>query len=266
MGSHLPTMVRVLPRPGFVDGRGLEFPGLTTELNRVLARGHRVVVCELSGMAMSGSDVGALFAPVGGLLAAWPGSVVVVCSTDRGVRQELDALPAVYRLVVCARLEEGVTLAYARLRLPDHAELSLGAALTAPRRAREFVTRTMLDWRLSVLIAPACLVVSELVTNVVLYAGTPAAVSLSRLDGVVLVTVGDRGRAASGLWPSSVVEKWRAGHRSRLVQAFTLGSGEFAVLGEGKTVWAVLGGAPDVLPGVTRQIHGSESRRSAVVG
>jgi anti-sigma regulatory factor (Ser/Thr protein kinase) len=61
--------------------------------------------------------------------------------------------------------------------------------------ARQFVAGHLERHGLEVLVDDAVLVVSELVTNVVLHARTPFAVSLFRTDGHVFLRVGDASAA-----------------------------------------------------------------------
>lgn len=58
--------------------------------------------------------------------------------------------------------------------------------------ARKFVASTLGDWGLDDLEDTACLLVSELVSNVVLHAETDLDVRLRRIDGRVRVEVHDR--------------------------------------------------------------------------
>ena len=57
--------------------------------------------------------------------------------------------------------------------------------------ARAFVSRHLVDHRLTFLVDPVRLVVSELATNALLHGQTPFVVTLSREDDTVRVTVSD---------------------------------------------------------------------------
>ena len=56
--------------------------------------------------------------------------------------------------------------------VPDVERLQLARHPTAPSASQDFVARTLLDWGLGPLITSASLVVSELVTNATVHAGT----------------------------------------------------------------------------------------------
>jgi anti-sigma regulatory factor (Ser/Thr protein kinase) len=59
------------------------------------------------------------------------------------------------------------------------------------RAARDLVSRALVDWRLSQQISDVCLVVSELVTNAMIHAGTDIDVTLAEHRRSVRVAVRD---------------------------------------------------------------------------
>ena len=65
------------------------------------------------------------------------------------------------------------------------------------RSARDFVSRTCLDWQLPQVIGSAVLVVGELVTNGLTHAGTALDVTVSASDGRLLLGVHDGSAPAS---------------------------------------------------------------------
>jgi len=79
--------------------------------------------------------------------------------------------------------------------------LVLRSAPTAPGLARAFLTDTCRDWHAEQYIDHGCLVLSELVTNAVRYAGTDIAVELSLNGRGLTLAVGDRGRGEPHLIP-----------------------------------------------------------------
>ena len=79
---------------------------------------------------------------------------------------------------------------------PDDARLRLAPVPDSVGAARRFARRALGGWRRDDLEDTVTLLVSELVTNVVLHAGTPAELVLRREDGRVRAEVHDRdGRA-----------------------------------------------------------------------
>lgn len=64
----------------------------------------------------------------------------------------------------------------------------------SPRQARSWVARQLSGWHLDELADDLRLCASELVTNVVLHARTPAVLTLCVADGVLEMSVGDANR------------------------------------------------------------------------
>ncbi len=71
--------------------------------------------------------------------------------------------------------------------------VELPATRSAPRQGREFVRAALDDWRLEALAETAALLVSEVVTNAVVHARSASTLCVERTDGVVRITVTDRG-------------------------------------------------------------------------
>ena len=78
---------------------------------------------------------------------------------------------------------------------PPLPRLGLAPHVTASRVARDFVSRTCLDWGLAPAIASACLVVSELVTNGLRHAVTDMDLTLARHGGILRLALRDRSDA-----------------------------------------------------------------------
>jgi anti-sigma regulatory factor (Ser/Thr protein kinase) len=70
-------------------------------------------------------------------------------------------------------------------------DTTLEATPISAAGARAFVSRHLVDHRLTLLVEPVRLVVSELATNALLHGQTPFVVTLSREDDTVRVTVSD---------------------------------------------------------------------------
>lgn len=251
LGSGALGSVRV------VSGRGLGLKELVHELSEVLADRPRLVLCELSGMDMPADDLGEMFALVADHLLGLPRTVLVVVSADPDARALARELPPAYRLLVAETREAGEVAATALLATLRGAELTLAPDLGSPRAAREFATRAMQDWGLDPMIAPTCLVVSELVTNSVLHAVTSMQLTLTRLDGHLLVAVRD---LADGLpeHRQPPAEQGLNGRGLVLVQAFALDWGVLPASSGGKTVWALLADE-DVEPADQRVASPTES-------
>jgi hypothetical protein len=202
-----------------------------------LADGPRGVVCDLSAVLENADPVAVkLLATAGRHVRDWPGIPVAMACPDRRVREALRAHPLGGHLIASESMFSALSavlstppLAVEWLRLAPHP--------TAPRAAREFVTRTLLDWRLRRVIPFASLVVSELVANSSVSAGTDIHLSVAWDRGALRLTVRDHGPALPGQQPSAL----DLHGRSRTVVAGL--SRAFGVLPStdgGKVVWAVL--------------------------
>ena len=124
------------------------------------------------------------------------------------------------------------------------AVISLPAHPRSTRDARRFVRDTLHEWRLDDLSPEAELLASELVTNVVLHAGTPFEVALVHDDSEPLrVEVRDGSRRTPRRHRYS--EEASTGRGMLLIESIALRHG-VEVDGEGKLVWFELDAGPVV--------------------
>jgi hypothetical protein len=202
-----------------------------------LAGEPRGVVCDLSAV-VEGAEPGAIevLASAGRHVRDWPGVPVAVACPDPQVREALRAQPLGAHLIVTASLFSAVTAVLATpvvavegLRLHPHP--------TAARASREFVTRTLLEWRLGRVSPFASLVVSELVASSTINAGTKIEVSVAWNQGALRLTVRDHGPGLPGQRPSSI---YLHGRRLTVVAGLSRTFGVLPTSDGGKVVWAVL--------------------------
>jgi len=217
---------------------------LDRALQLALADEARGVVCDLSAM-LEGAEPAAVevLATAGRHVRDWPGIPVGVACPDPQVREALRAHPLAGHLIVTESLFSAVsavlatpTLTVERLRLAPHP--------TAPRASRDFVTRTLLGWRLDWLAPVASLVASELVTRSSIEAGTDIDLSVVRNHGALRLTVRDHGPSLHGRQHSGL-EVHEQG--LTLVGGLSRAFGILPTADGGKVVWAVLD-APDPPP------------------
>jgi len=210
---------------------------LDQAIQLALAEGPRGVVCDLSGV-LEGPETVALevLATAGRHVRDWPGIPVAVASPDPQVRETLRAHPLGGHLVVTASLFSAVTAVLATLAL-DVERLRLAPHPTAPRASREFVTRTLLDWRLSRFIAFASLVVSELVASSSVNAGTDIDLSVAWNLDALRLTVRDHGPGLPGQPQSPLSLRGRG---LTVVAGLSRAFGVLPAEDGGKAVWAVL--------------------------
>ncbi len=210
---------------------------LDPAIELALAKTPRGVVCDLTTM-LEGPQPGDidLLAKAGRHVRDWPGIPVAVACPDPQVGVLLAAHPLGAHLIVTATILQALS---AVLRTPTVAVewLHLAPHPTASRAARDFVTRTLLGWGLSSATPTASLVVSELVTNSTVHAGTKIDLSIAWDGPAVRLTVQDRGTGRprpriAGLGPH--------GRGLTIVSGLSRGFGFLPTGDGGKVVWAVL--------------------------
>jgi hypothetical protein len=216
---------------------------LDREVELALAEGPRGVVCDLSGIA-PGSEPAALemLATAGRHVREWPGIPLAVACPDLRVHEALVAHPLGGQIIVETTLFSAVTAVLAT-PAPPVEWLRLAPHPTAPRASREFVTRTLLDWRLGRAIPFATLVVSELVASSSVHAGTEIDLSIAWSLGTLRLTVRDHGPALAAL-PGIAAQGHSAldlhGRGLTVVAGLSRAFGVMPTADGGKVVWAVL--------------------------
>jgi len=210
-----------------------------------LADGPRGVVCDLSAV-LAGAEPGAVevLATAGRHVRDWPGIPVAVACPDPRVREVLRAHPLGGHLILTASMLPAVSAVLAT-PIPAVERLRLAPDLTAPRASREFVTRTLLDWGLGPLIPCACLVVSELVTNSTIHAGTDIAVSVGWNLEALRLGVRDN---SPDLPRRSTTSLDAGGRGLSVVAGLSRAFGVLPTAEGGKVVWAVLNAARPLPP------------------
>jgi hypothetical protein len=246
----------VLAVAGRLDGLGQD---LDRAIQLALADGPRSVVCDLSSV-FEGADPSAvqMLATAGRHVRDWPALPVAVACPDPRVREALRVHPLGGNLIVTESMLTAVSAVLAT-PIPAVTWLRLAPHPTAPRAARDFVTRTLTDWDLGPLIPSACLVISELVTNATIHARTDIELSLAWSLGMLRLSVRDH----SAKLPRP--RKTHLGLHGRgltIVAGFSHAFGVLPTTEGGKVVWAVLDG-PAAAPG---PVHAGQSRGPATAG
>jgi hypothetical protein len=218
---------------------------LDQAIQLALAQGRRGVVCDLSAMFegagpaavdSAGRVAVEVLASAGRHGRDWPGIPVAVACPDPQVRSALQTHTLGVHLILTESLFSALSAVLATPTVPVE-YLRLAPHPTAPRAAREFVTRTLLDWRLGRAIPFATLVVSELVASSSVNAGTEIDLSVAWDLGALRLAVRDHGPSLPPDRPPALDL-----HRRGLTVVAGL-SRTFGVLPTadgGKVVWAVL--------------------------
>jgi hypothetical protein len=210
---------------------------LDRAIQLALAEGPRGVACDLTGV-LEGAGTGAVevLATAGRHVRDWSGIPVAVACPDPQVRAALAAHPLGGYLIVTESMFSAVSAVLASptqtvewLRLAPHP--------TAPRASRNFVTRTLLDWRLGRALRFASLVVSELVTSSTMHTGTDIDLSVAWHLGALRLTVRDY---KPGLPRQRYTALGLHGRGLTVVAGFSRAFGVLPTADGGKVVWAVL--------------------------
>ncbi|MDG4832810.1 hypothetical protein O7627_26400 [Solwaraspora sp. WMMD1047] len=148
------------------------------------------------------------------------------------------------RLAVCATRAQALARIGTAPTRPSRCE-DLLPVVGAARRARELTTEVCLRWRVpEPLVGPACVVVTELVANATVHAGTMMTLLLSSSDDRLQIALRDGSPALPVLNPPAPLAQ-ASGRGLLLVDALGSGWGTLPVTGGGKLVWAVLDLAVD---------------------
>jgi len=132
---------------------------LDLAIQLALADGPRGVVCDLSAVFEGAEPAAvAVLATAVRHVRDWPGIPVAVACPDPRVRAALTAHPLGGHLIVTASVLSALSEVLAT-PAPVVEWLGLAPHPSAPRAARHFVTRTLLDWGLGRVISSASLVV-----------------------------------------------------------------------------------------------------------
>jgi len=231
---------RVLREVAVIEAAG-PLCEVVQELDRAielaLAGGPRGVVCDLSNVQeATGSRALEMLATAGRHVRDWPGTPVAVACPDHRVREYLRAHPLGGHLILTASLFSAISEVLATPSIAVQG-LHLSAHPTAPRAARGFVTRTLLDWRLGRVIPFASLVIGELVASSSVCAGTDIDLSVLWNLGVLRLTVRDDGPALASQTHCGLDLHGRG---LTVVAGLTRAFGVLPAAGGGKVVWAVL--------------------------
>jgi anti-anti-sigma regulatory factor len=218
-------------------------PLVRSALLTVLADQPEAVVVDVSDLDLSDPDASVVLRDLADLNAAWPDAHIVLCAGRDAERWHATGLP-VWPDRAEALAELGAPEAGRRLSL--HLEPVVGAA----RRARELVTEACGRWDRAGLAGPACIVVTEMVNNVVAHAGTPMIVLLANHAGTMSVAVRDRSAVVPKYTGGPVSLTSYGGRGLLLIDSVSSRWGTLELAG-GKVVWALL---PDEEPS-TGLIH-----------
>jgi len=225
---------------------------LDRAIRLALADRPRGVVCDLSAVP-EGADPGAVrvLATAGRHVRDWPATPIAVACPDPQVRGGLSTHPQGGHLIVAESMlaAESAVLA---TPITDVDCLRLTPHPTAPRASGDFVAGALLRWGLGSLVPAASLVVSELVTNSTIHAGTHIELSVAWNLGLLRLTVRDNSPDLPRQRYPQFVDVH--GRGLSVVAALSRAFGVLPTAEGGKLVWAVLNAARSKPPTIT-ELH-----------
>jgi hypothetical protein len=205
-------------------------PSVRSALLDVLAQQPEAVVIDVTA-ATTDADAAGVLRDVARDTADWPAAHLVLCARGNAEAWHSTGLP-----VWPDRAE-----AFAALGPPDpghQLRLELEPVLGAARRARELVTEACARWDCPELTGPACIVLTEMVNNVVAHAQTPMTVMVARRDDRMSVAVRDHS-ATIPRFTGPVAPTSYGGRGLLLIDSVSSRWGNLK-LDDGKVVWALL--------------------------
>ena len=207
-------------------------------LLRTLFQQPHTVACDLSAVAGDLDDTTLRrLLDTGGYLEHWPGTRLALVTRHRRRPTGPDDGSPWADVLVGRSLAEALE-ALSAVPASRSAEIQLAAQPRASRAARDFVSRTCLDWRLPHGIPSAVLVVSELVTNAVRHAGTDVEVTLAALGNRLRLAVHDGNDDPPRLVRAGA--ELGRGRGMHVVEGFSRAWGSLPGPGGGKAVWVVI--------------------------
>jgi anti-sigma regulatory factor (Ser/Thr protein kinase) len=208
---------------------------VTRAVSKALLDVGRVLV-DVSGLRLAWRPAMQVFPSVLAGVGGWPGARLVVFGADAELARTLTVLRVTSTVPVAP--DEATARLLLNQRPPVVARhRDLDCELSSARRARLFVEGACTDWQLEVIRDDAMVVVSELVANAVVHAGTGCRVVLRY--GARGLTIAVYDHAPDLALPLRPVTESQRGHGLFMVAALSLHWGLSRGRGE-KCVWAFL--------------------------
>jgi anti-anti-sigma regulatory factor/anti-sigma regulatory factor (Ser/Thr protein kinase) len=203
-----------------------------------LADQPTALLVDLSGVIVAEDLALTLFPAICRRAAEWPGTEMLVCSSDPATLATLDRLGLTRYLGVFHTRGEALAVA-AQRPVPRRLRQHMLPSIDAPRQARELVVRACDTWRLGRgTVGPAQLIATELVSNAVLHARTPLDFSVVLRERYLHLAVADQDPRRA-LRRIITPERDEHGRGLQLVDAMAAAWGSVPTP-DGKVVWATV--------------------------
>jgi len=208
-------------------------PEMRSALLDVLAGQPEAVVVDVADLSLAEpADAGAL-RELREETADWPAARLALSDPHDPARWRTTGLP----------VWPSAADAFAQLGRPDHDHrlaLTLEPEVGAARRSRETISDACDRWDRADLAGSACIVVTEMVNNVVAHARTSMVVLLAVRDGGLAVAVRDDSPRTPSFTGAPAPTSY-GGRGMLLIDSVATRWGSLP-LADGKVVWALLGG------------------------
>lgn len=208
----------------------------------LLAQQPEAIVIDVSDLQLPDPAATSILRDVARETADWPAAHLALCAPTSEPWQTT-GLP-VWRSSADAFADLG------QPEPPHHLSLELEPVIGAARRCRELVTEACGRWDLPALTGPGCIVVTELVNNVVAHARTPMIVLVGVRRDAMAVAVRDRSDTVPQFGGPVPVTSY--GGRGLFIIDSVADRWGSLPLESGKVVWAVLQ-RPDEPPAAERR-------------
>jgi hypothetical protein len=218
----------------------------------LLAHQPEAIVIDVSDLQLPDPAAASVLRDVARETADWPGAHLVLCAPT-AEPWHTTGLPVWHSSAD----------AFADLGEPDaphQLSLELEPVVGAARRSRELVTEACGRWDLPALAGPACIVITEMVNNVVAHAHTPMVVLLAVRPDAMAVAVRDRSNNVPQ-YAGPVPVTAYGGRGLLLIDSVADRWGSLR-LESGKVVWAVLQQADERPPAERRQSNAGMADRT----
>ncbi|HEU4350119.1 MAG TPA: ATP-binding protein [Actinoplanes sp.] len=207
-------------------------PGVRSTLLAVLADQPEALVVDVAAVELAEAGAAAVLRDVARINADWPAAHIALIADRDAELWHSTGLP-VWPDTASALDELGTPDPGLRLRA------DLDPAIGAARRARELVTEGCGRWECPELAGPACIVITEMVNNVVAHAHTPMTVFIALHADTMSVAVRDDSVTAPRFTGGPVSPTSYGGRGLLLIDSVSSRWGHLDLPG-GKVVWALL--------------------------
>jgi hypothetical protein len=219
-------------------------PGVRALLLDVLAGQPEAIVVDVADLEVGDPLSVGVLRDLNRDTAHWPAARLTLCAFhDRGVWHTAGW-----------SLRADCAGTFSELGAPrgDRLSVELEPMVGAARQARELITEVCAQWERPGLTGSACIVVTEMVNNVVAHAGTSMVVMLAAHGTGMSVAVRDRSGTLPLFTGAPVAPTAYGGRGMLLIDSVASHWGSLA-LTDGKVVWALLDPEPEKPEPATRQ-------------